>query len=215
MSVNSKYHPLALYNLISCLAWLFLLYNVVFVYRRVSQPEFYMKTKDITTLIQCGSIIEVFNAVFGIVRAPIFTTAAQVASRLVLVIGIFQLVPETPAAQEIPYVTLLFAWSLTEVVRYLFYYCNLVNKQNGPPRLLIFLRYNLFWVLYPLGVISELLIINSSTAHAADRYGVLYKFILYFIMLTYIPMFPTLYLHVMSQRSKVMKTLKMRNQKSS
>lgn len=204
--------PLALYNLVSAALWGYILYNVATLYPKVGQPEFFARTKNTTTYIQCGAIIEIFNSMFGIVRAPLFTTVAQVASRLLVVIGIFQLVPEAPAAHNTVYITLLIAWSITEVVRYFFYYCNLVLA-SGAPKLLILLRYNLFWVLYPMGVTSELLIIYSSLTFAESSFSENYKWFLIGCMLTYIPGFPILFTHMISQRKKVMKSLRNGNSK--
>lgn len=46
----------------------------------------------------------------------------------------------------------MLAWSITEVVRYSFYACSLLGYE---PPLLLYLRYTLFYVLYPLGAGSE------------------------------------------------------------
>ncbi|CCF55578.1 hypothetical protein KAFR_0A01400 [Kazachstania africana CBS 2517] len=198
---------LALYNLISAVGWAFIFYQVVRTYPMVGQPAFFDVTKNIVTFVQCGALIEIINSLFGIVRSPIVTTAAQVLSRLLVVIGIFQLLPETPAAHSISYITLLLAWSTTEVVRYLFYFFTLCRK-DGPPKVLLLLRYNLFWVLYPTGVASELSIIYSALPIAERVYGPLYKYVLVGSMLTYIPGLPMLFMHMVAQRRKVMKSLK-------
>ena len=138
-------------------------------YSRYGQPTAYEYTKDILTYVQCGSIIEIFNSLFGIVRSPLLTTAAQVLSRLLVVLGIFQFVPEAPGSKSTAYITLLLAWCITEVVRYLFYFFNL-TRQTGPPRFILMLRYNLFLVLYPSGVASELYIIYSALPLAEELY---------------------------------------------
>lgn len=203
----SAFSPLALYNLISAIGWSYILYSVIFNYPKLGQPLFFIKTKSIVTLVQCGAIIEILNSILGIVRSPILTTIAQVASRLLVVIGIFQLLPESENAQKLPYITLLFAWSITEIVRYMFYFFTLTVK-NGAPKCLIYLRYNLFWILYPTGVTSELLIIYSSLNWAQSKFCVWYKWTLIGSMLTYIPGLPMLFLHMVAQRKKVMKSLR-------
>lgn len=205
--IVSVFSPLALYNLISAIGWGYILYNVMFNYPKVGQPQFFIMTKDIVTLVQCGAIVEILNSILGIVRSPIVTTVAQVASRLLVVIGIFQLLPESENAQGFAYITLLVAWSITEIVRYLFYFFTLTFK-NGAPKWLIYLRYNLFWVLYPTGVASELLIIYSSLNWAQTKYCVWYKWTLIGSMLSYIPGLPMLFLHMVAQRKKVMRSLR-------
>lgn len=210
--VQSVLSPLPLYNLVSALGWSYILLNVILKYPQVGQPTFYQQTKDIVTTIQCGAIIEILNSLFGIVRSPILTTVAQVFSRLLVVIGIFQFVPETGNSHSMPYITLLFAWSVTEIVRYLFYFFSLTRAQ-GAPKWLLLLRYNLFYVLYPTGVASELLIIYSALPWAEGKYHVVYKWALIGAMLTYIPGLPMLFLHMVAQRNKVMKSLREESKK--
>ncbi|CCK73528.1 enoyl-CoA hydratase PHS1 NDAI_0G05450 [Naumovozyma dairenensis CBS 421] len=203
----SVFSPLALYNLISALGWSFIFLNVIFGYPKVGQPSFFLVTKDLVTYIQCGALIEILNSLLGIVRSPLLTTAAQVFSRLLVVIGVFQLLPQTPATKSIAYVTLLLAWSITEIVRYLYYFFMLVRK-NGAPKFLVWLRYNLFLVLYPTGVASELFVIYSSLPIAEVSYSILFKRVLQISMLTYIPGLPMLFLHMLAQRKKVMRSWK-------
>lgn len=205
--VVSVCSPLALYNGLSACGWGYILLNVIVKYPFLGQPAFFEQTNNMVTLIQCCAIIEILNSLLGIVRSPIVTTAAQVLSRLLVVIGIFQLLPESESAQGIPYITLLSAWSITEIVRYLFYFYTLTST-TGAPRLLLYLRYNLFWVLYPTGVASELLIIYSSLSWAQIKYGPWLQWSLIGSMLTYIPGLPMLFLHMVAQRKKVMKSLR-------
>lgn len=204
--ISSPFGFLPLYNFLSALSWGFVLYNVVSIYPKIGQPNFYSETKDIVTYIQCGAIVEVLNSALGIVRSPLLTTFAQVLSRLLIVLGIFQYLPNTEATKGFIYITLLTAWSITEVVRYLFYFYTMCSK-TGAPVPLTFLRYNLFLVLYPLGVSSELLIIYSALPLAESTYGAAYKWTLVASMLAYIPGFPVLFLHMLAQRKKVMKSL--------
>lgn len=205
--IVSVFSPLALYNLVSALGWGYILWNILTRFPHLGQPNFFQQTKDTVTLIQCGAIMEVVNSLLGIVRSPIITTAAQVASRLLVVIGIFQLLPESDNAQTWPYITLLIAWSITEIVRYMFYFFTLTSPK-GAPKSLLYLRYNLFWVLYPTGVASELLIIYSSLPWAAAKYGSWFQYVLIGSMSTYIPGLPMLFMHMVSQRRKVMKSLR-------
>ncbi|CCC67507.1 hypothetical protein NCAS_0A09490 [Naumovozyma castellii] len=203
----SVFSPLPQYNLLSACGWGYILYNVITVFPMVGQPQFFEQTKDTVTIVQCFAIIEIVNSLLGIVRSPIVTTVAQVASRLLVVVGIFQYLPEAPGTESYAYITLLLAWSITEIVRYLYYFCMLVYAE-GTPTILILLRYNLFWVLYPTGVASELFIIYSALSVAETKYSPLYKWVLIGSMITYLPGLPTLFLHMVAQRKKVMKSLR-------
>ncbi|CAI4034327.1 hypothetical protein SMKI_10G1140 [Saccharomyces mikatae IFO 1815] len=198
---------LPLYNLFSAVGWSYLLYLVISQYPKIGQPAFFYQTKNIATSVQCGAIIEIVNSLLGIVRSPLLTTVAQVSSRLLVVLGIFQLLPNTSGVQSIIYITLLLAWSITEIVRYLYYFFTLVFE-NGAPKILVVLRYNLFWILYPTGVASELIIIYCALNAAEAQYSLLYKRLLVTAMLAYIPGFPMLFLHMVAQRKKVMKSLR-------
>lgn len=205
--IVSPFSYLPLYNLLSAFGWAYILYAVISIYPKIGQPVFFEQTKQAIIIIQSCAAIEIFNSALGIVRSPLTTTVAQVTSRLVVVLGIFSLLPETPAARSYAYISLLLAWSITEVIRYLFYFYSLSAKE-GPSKLLVLLRYNLFWLLYPIGVGSELYIIFSALPIAASKYSEQYRYFLIVCMFLYIPGFPTLFLHMVTQRAKVMKNLR-------
>lgn len=52
------------------------------------------------------------------------------------------------------------AWGITEVIRYSYYALNTLNGKA--PYVLLWLRYTLFYILYPLGVGSEIGLIITS-----------------------------------------------------
>ena len=80
-------------------------------------------------------MLEVLHSLVGLVRSPVFTTALQVASRVLLV----NVVAQVPVAQaHIISVVMLSAWSLVEIVRYAFYAVNLIGSVPYP---LTWLRY--------------------------------------------------------------------------
>jgi very-long-chain (3R)-3-hydroxyacyl-CoA dehydratase len=93
----------------------------------------------------------------GVVRAPILTTGMQVASRLLLVwpvVNVFPSLATSPA-----YSSMLVAWSVTEVIRYSFFVLSLSGFQ---PAFATWLRYNTFFVLYPMGISSECFMIYKA-----------------------------------------------------
>jgi very-long-chain (3R)-3-hydroxyacyl-CoA dehydratase len=63
---------------------------------------------------------------------------------------------------------MVFAWSLTEVIRYSFYAISLVDQ---PPSFLLYLRYTTFYILYPLGASSEAFL-NYSTLPASGLFKI-------------------------------------------
>ena len=73
--------------------------------------------------------------------------------------------PSVPA-NSLFYSSMLIAWSLTEVVRYGYF----VFALNGYiPAVLTWLRYNLFFVLYPLGISSEMALVYKSIPQAKKQ----------------------------------------------
>jgi len=121
----------------------------------------------------------------GIVRAPIFTTAMQVASRVILVWAIVDQFPgET--SKSLAYTTMLLAWSATEVVRYSYF----VFFLNGSvPGVLGWLRYNGFFLLYPMGISSECWLVYKAIQPAGKREPLL-GYALWAVLALYIPGMP-------------------------
>ncbi|KAE8542320.1 hypothetical protein D1P53_001094 [Cryptococcus gattii VGV] len=104
-----------------------------------------------TKWTQTLAVLEVVHAVLGWVRSPVGTVASQVASRLWTVWGVVEAAPEITHGHPL-FTTMLFAWSLTEVIRYSFYALSLLSI-SAP--VLNYLRYTTFIPLYPLGASSE------------------------------------------------------------
>jgi len=135
----------------------------------------------------------------GVVRAPVATTIMQVASRFLLVWGIVEPFPEL--AKSPAYSSMLLAHSVTEIIRYGYFALTLSDQPTG---ILGWLRYNTFFVLYPLGITSECWLVYQAIGPAsqiADYWG----YILYAILAVYVPGTNILYRHMMKQRRKTMK----------
>lgn len=79
---------------------------------------------------------------------------------------------------------MLLAWSITEIIRYSYFMLNLIGSVPG---YLTWLRYNSFYVLYPVGVTSEMLLIfyASNTTTAANNLWQQWAF--RGILLVYVP----------------------------
>ncbi|THH13758.1 hypothetical protein EW146_g6511 [Bondarzewia mesenterica] len=149
----------------------------------VGEPTFY---------VQSLAILEILHALLGFVRSPLTTTAMQVASRLYLVWYIaarfdsvsafsFSASPyfrpsetlaygERVQARASPfYGSMVLSWSVTEVIRYTFYASSLVGIE---PRVLVWLRYTTFYVLYITGASSEAFVAFFYAPAAKARRGV-------------------------------------------
>lgn len=125
------------------------------------------------------------------------TTLMQVSSRFALVWGAVHFYPEI--AESTFYSTMLLAWSFTEVVRYLFFALTLCGISPYP---LLWLRYSGFYVLYPVGISSELVELYLAFRSAAADGETGTCIVVAAVMLTYLPGAPVLYTHMRVQRRK-------------
>jgi very-long-chain (3R)-3-hydroxyacyl-CoA dehydratase len=89
------------------------------------------------------------------------TTAMQVASRLFLVWGVNYIVPEIHTHWA--YSSMTIAWCIAECTRYAFYTFHL---SGGIPGIVSWARYNFFFILYPVGVFSELMMVYQALPYA-------------------------------------------------
>ncbi|CAN3371406.1 hypothetical protein DIURU_005122 [Diutina rugosa] len=187
------------YNSISASLWMLVLFITVVLGGLGGQPLLFDKTSWVLIAVQSLAIIEVYNAATGIVRSPIFTTAMQVASRLLIVWGICYFNKSSPANRSVAYITLTLAWSVTEIIRYSYYAHHLRDPQHVP-RWLLWLRYTTFYVLYPLGVASECYMIWATIPYV----GTATKALFWVVLLAYIPGFYTLFTYMIKQRKKAL-----------
>lgn len=109
----------------------------------------------------------------GIVRSPLLTTILQVSSRLVLVWAVVNAYPRATSPSPF-YSSMLLAWSLSEIVRYTYFVLNLrrgsSGDRKGVPALVTWLRYNLFYGLYPIGICSEMVLVWKASEVAESRW---------------------------------------------
>ncbi|KAF2658888.1 PTPLA-domain-containing protein [Lophiostoma macrostomum CBS 122681] len=200
--LKNKY--LLAYNFLSQMLWFSVLGRVLTIAatQGVSSGKVYAATEEFARLTQTGAVLEVLHSAVGLVRAPLLTTLTQVASRLLLVWGIGYKFPQT--TQYSPaYASMLVAWSVTEVIRYSYFV--FVLSGLGVPRLWTWLRYNMFLILYPLGVGSETWLIYKAIPQA-EKKNEYYGYALYAILATYVPGFYMLFTHMLAQRRKVMRS---------
>ncbi|PNS19197.1 hypothetical protein CAC42_2374 [Sphaceloma murrayae] len=125
----------------------------------------------------------------------------QVASRIFLVWGVVHPF-QADTVFSVGYSTMLLAWSITEVIRYTFFVINLSTGEV--PGFLLWLRYNTFFILYPIGISSEcwMIILSIGPAYAGNP---LVAYLFLAVLTLYIPGSYILYTHMMAQRRKVMK----------
>lgn len=205
---------LASYNLIQTLGWSYLLYQIIQYYIQPSSGStLWDKTKLPVVVFQNAALLEIMHAATGLIPSNVMVTTSQIFSRVMLV-GIILATPETYAAASLGLPLALIAWSITEIIRYSYYFLNLIGTV---PYALIWLRYTAFIVLYVLGVTGELLCYYAAVQYASANpdawsytlpnkwnFTFSYLYLLITVLLLYIPGFPPLYLHMFAQRRKVL-----------
>lgn len=214
---------LGLYNSVQTGGWLWSLFFLGISLKDGLDP--WLVVGPAVSFFQGLALLEIVHAALGIVQAPVFHATVQIFSRILLV-GIIN--TNAPSQTQLSVSLMLFAWCLTEVIRYGFF----ALKQAGVELYALkWLRYSLFIALYPLGVYGELatawhalpfvhLTLGAAKLNRIDETTGLYvrvmrlvesyitadaaDFIKYFILPAYSIGLPFLYLHMLSQRKKVL-----------
>ncbi|CAH2304957.1 very-long-chain (3R)-3-hydroxyacyl- dehydratase 2 isoform X1 [Pelobates cultripes] len=203
---------LVLYNVVMTAGWLVIAVGLVRTYlAKGSYHQLYYSIERPLKFFQTGALLEIVHCAVGIVPSSVVLTAFQVMSRVFLTWAVTHSVREVQNEDSV----LLFvvAWTITEIIRYLFYTFSLLNHL---PYIIKWARYTLFIVLYPMGVTGELLTIYAAlpfvkqTGLYSIRLPNMYNFsfdyyaFLILVMVSYIPIFPQLYFHMIHQRRKVL-----------
>ncbi|KAI1173272.1 tyrosine phosphatase-like protein [Nemania sp. FL0916] len=198
---SAKTGYLILYNAVSALLWLTVLGRIVGINAMRGPQLAYPAVGEFCKWTQTLAGMEVLHSLFGIVRAPLFTTFMQVFSRYAIVWGVTNLFPGLATSPA--YSSMLLAWSTTEVIRYSYFALTLSGRSPGA---LHWLRYHAFFVLYPLGISSEAWLIWRAVEPASLRGWETYSWALWaYVVFVYPPSAYILYTHMMAQRRKVLK----------
>ncbi|XP_008948251.1 PREDICTED: very-long-chain (3R)-3-hydroxyacyl-CoA dehydratase 2, partial [Merops nubicus] len=192
--------------------WLVIAVGLVRAYlAKGSYHSLYYSIEKPLKFFQTGALLEILHCAFGIVPSSVVLTAFQVMSRVFLTWAVTHSVKEVQTEDSV----LLFvvAWTITEIIRYSFYTFSLLNHL---PYLIKWARYTLFIVLYPMGVSGELLTIYAAlpfvrqsglySISLPNKYNFSFDYytFLILVMISYIPIFPQLYFHMLHQRRKVL-----------
>lgn len=154
----------------------------------------------------------------GLVKAPLKTTVIQVSSRLFITFGICALVSDKmqEPIQTCFYLSMILAWSITEIIRYPYYIFSLLDERA--PSFWLWMRYSFFYVLYPVGATSEWLLLWMAYTKKGSVLSMLrydmpnrinmifdYRHLILIVMLTYFFAFPAQYNYMIAQRKKYLK----------
>lgn len=145
-----------------------------------------------------SSSLEILHSVLGLVRLPLSAQLLQASARLFITVGVSYTLPESPGNGLLgAYASMTIAWAVTELIRFGFYG---FKTMGSVPKWALWLRYLAFLVLYPVGLLSELVIAYSSLEVA----GSAYRWFIWFGLTLYLPGFVFLFGHMLRQRRKVL-----------
>ncbi|XP_027700931.1 very-long-chain (3R)-3-hydroxyacyl-CoA dehydratase 2 [Vombatus ursinus] len=203
---------LVIYNVVMTAGWLVIAVGLVRAYlAKGSYHNLYYSIEKPLKFFQTGALLEILHCAIGIVPSSVVLTSFQVMSRVFLIWAVTHSVKEVQNEDSV--LLFVIAWTITEIIRYSFYTFSLLNHL---PYIIKWARYTLFIVLYPMGVSGELLTIYAALpfVRQASLYSISlpnkynfsfdYYAFLILIMISYIPLFPQLYLHMIHQRRKVL-----------
>ncbi|KAJ6665437.1 hypothetical protein lerEdw1_003277 [Lerista edwardsae] len=206
---------LVIYNVVMTAGWLVIAVGLVRAYlAKGSYHNLYYSIEKPLKFFQTGALVEILHCAIGIVPSSVVLTAFQVMSRVFLTWAVTHSVKEVQKVQSEDSVLLfVVAWTITEIIRYSFYTFSLLNHL---PYLIKWARYTLFIVLYPMGVSGELLTIYAALPYVRSsglysislpnkyNFSFDYHSFLILVMISYIPVFPQLYFHMLHQRRKIL-----------
>lgn len=201
-------HYLLVYNITMTAGWTVVLGRLI--QALVQHEDVYTAVVLPLKIFQTGAILEILHSLTGLIRAPVSTTALQVMSRLFLVWGITDPIPEIRTNLSVT--TMVAAWSLTEIPRY-FYFAIAVIASHVP-YWLTFSRYSTFIPLYPIGASSEWFTVYAAldfiknhsifSVYLPNRFNFSFDFYTscVCVLVMYIPGLPHMYYHMLRQRRK-------------
>ncbi|KAE8335207.1 hypothetical protein BDV24DRAFT_171520 [Aspergillus arachidicola] len=193
--LSPKRAYLLFYNAISTILWLRILLAVLTTHDPAST---YTTLEPWTRWTQTLAVAEILHSAAGLTRSPVFTTFTQVFGRSVQVWAINYAFPAI-TAHSWAYPAMLLAWSAADTVRYSYFVVMLAGIPM--PAVLKWLRYSLFFILYPIGISSEWWLMYHA-ANATSSLGV--AGIFYFFLVLYVPGTPMMYKYMVKQRRKTL-----------
>lgn len=212
LSLRDAY--LGAYNGVQLFAWGVALYHTVLALLQpgVGLAGVFRETYVDVSIAQALTALETLHAAVGLVKSPVGANMMQFAGRTHCLVAT-TLLPELHGT--VASAVLVFTWSVSDVVRYAWAFSGCVLAK--PPRLLTFLRYTLFIILYPLGATAEWALLYGALPAARGGFWKVqlpnawnaafdYHLFLLLVLACYGPLFLQLYSHMLRQRVKKLKT---------
>lgn len=186
------------FNVVTLLAW-----TAYFLHASTIGLVFNETSLFLLAFAQGLAVFEIMNSIIGIAGANWLLTTLQVFSRFLIVALLFWIPQERSIElSELSwfngFLLITIAWSITEVVRALYYLTEIFKQQV---KSITFARYTFFIALYPIGILGEFLVMYSFWEWREFQFD-FFNIALAAIALSYFVFFPKLYLHMWKQRKK-------------
>ena len=162
------------YNFFSLTLWLNVFFNLFFA------ENFYLEIEVILKIVQTCAFLEIVHSFFGLSSSVKIPSILQISARLIFVWIILEIFPETRTGWA--FYAMVGSWSLIEVVRYSYYFLK-VKDEKKVPYFVTWLRYSLFFVLYPLGLVGEIGCLLTTNLIRGPWFLVLIPYFLAFIFM--------------------------------
>ncbi|KXH35199.1 protein tyrosine phosphatase-like protein [Colletotrichum simmondsii] len=190
---------LTFYNTLFAALWASILFTVTSTALSEGTIAVYAAAEPRSRWVQTLTLIEVVHSAVGLVKSPIGTTALQVVARTIIVWMVCYSFPATTASST-AYLTLLLSWATADSIRYAYLALNLHSEASDA---LVWVRYTMFYPLYPIGIASEFWLLYLAI-EPASRISALIPPVFYFCLLLYIPGSYTMYTYMIKQRKKTL-----------
>jgi very-long-chain (3R)-3-hydroxyacyl-CoA dehydratase len=141
-----------------------------------------------TRMIQTVSLLDILHSATGIIPAPLGSTFTQVATRVIQTWLVWYAFPES-TADSYAFPALVIAWSAADGVRYIYL---ALNMHDRAPRWLLWTRYSMFYVLYPIGIGAEWWLMMRAAGPAGEINKALLP-VFWFLLALYVPGEPQRY----------------------
>eukprot|EP01122_Echinamoeba_exundans_P014793 TRINITY_DN6777_c0_g1_i1.p1 TRINITY_DN6777_c0_g1~~TRINITY_DN6777_c0_g1_i1.p1 ORF type:complete len:235 (+),score=65.55 TRINITY_DN6777_c0_g1_i1:74-778(+) len=197
---------LAIYNFAQFGGWAYLFFLIMGVWLEymlepsTAAVEAWDTVRVTLLIFQNAQVLEILHVMIGLVSSNLLTTSIQTLMKLFIVIICYLL----PSAREsFAFSSLIFAWSAGEIIRYMYYAMSnplIVGKQT--PDFVPYLRYTGFIVLYPIGFLSEFVILLKAFGAAQSGSYSIFVLPLGALLLGYWPVAAYMYKSMLRQRAK-------------
>ncbi|KAH9867976.1 hypothetical protein IAQ61_007282 [Plenodomus lingam] len=200
----TRYTPRTLYltafnTLFSALWASVFVHVVVLIWRGEERGRIFEQTEFGVRWLQSVTVVEILHSWIGLIKSPLPTTALQVGTRIIQVWLIWHTFPLSTAA-SLAYPALLLAWSVADGIRYAYL---ALNMHGMAPGWLVWIRYTMFYILYPIGIGAEWWLFYMAVEPGRKINGLIPP-VFYFLLALYGPGSYKMYTYMIKQRRKTL-----------